>query len=117
MNTSDMLITKPSKQLLDCPEELIKYIILEIDYPEDLLQLALSCKAFCRRIIPYHIQFRNLRILTFCHINDEFWEVLGQRESLPSRFQTIELLPYDCDDQLLIIPLCLLTSAMEVLEA
>ncbi|KIJ57416.1 hypothetical protein M422DRAFT_239013 [Sphaerobolus stellatus SS14] len=48
------------KHFLDCPEEIVEYF--DIKSEANLLHFALTCKVLSSRIIPYHIQFRALRI-------------------------------------------------------
>ncbi|KIJ33776.1 hypothetical protein M422DRAFT_264235 [Sphaerobolus stellatus SS14] len=98
------------RQLFDCPEEIVEFIILDIPNPSDLLHLALACKALCKRIIPYHIQFRILK-LGLGYVPGWLLDILTQHASLLSRYRTAEFTIARFSEY----PLCLRPTASDLL--
>ncbi|KIJ46256.1 hypothetical protein M422DRAFT_250303 [Sphaerobolus stellatus SS14] len=102
-----MNILQPRK-LFDCPVEIIESIIFDIVSPKDLLNLSLTCKALCARIITYHIQFRILKV-NLREYPLGLGDALLQHKTLLSRYRKITLLFYK---RPIIIPCCLLPSTI-----
>ncbi|KIJ46875.1 hypothetical protein M422DRAFT_249619 [Sphaerobolus stellatus SS14] len=102
-----MIILHPRK-LFDCPVEIIESIISDIVTPKDLLNLALTCKALCARIIPYHIQFRILKV-NLHEYPLELGDALLQHKTLLSRYRKITL---RFSKSHTIIPCCLLPNTI-----
>ncbi|KIJ31057.1 hypothetical protein M422DRAFT_267377 [Sphaerobolus stellatus SS14] len=98
------------RQLFDCPEEIVEFIILDIPNPSDLLHLALACKALCKHIIPYHIQFRILK-LGLGYVPGWLLDILTQHASLLSRYRTAEFTIARFSEY----PLCLRPTASDLL--
>ncbi|KIJ35365.1 hypothetical protein M422DRAFT_262325 [Sphaerobolus stellatus SS14] len=100
------------RTLFDCPAEIVESIILDIDGPQDLLQLALACKVLSKRIIPHHIQFQILKI-GLADILAGLWSALLQHKSLVSRYRTVEIYG-SIGPESPVLPHCLLPLATEL---
>ncbi|KIJ49991.1 hypothetical protein M422DRAFT_246365 [Sphaerobolus stellatus SS14] len=107
-----MNILQPRK-LFDCPMEIIESIISGIVTPKDLLNLALTCKALCARIIPYHIQFRILKV-NLREYPLELCDALLQHKTLLSHYRKITM---RFSKSPTIIPCCLLPSTIAAAPA
>ncbi|KIJ26097.1 hypothetical protein M422DRAFT_192632 [Sphaerobolus stellatus SS14] len=67
--------------------ELIEYIINSIGDVNDLLSLALTCRAFSALIIPWHIEYRWIS----CDFGRKsLWKTLSGKPFLVSRLQTLK---------------------------
>jgi hypothetical protein len=70
------------------PPELYEQIILCIDSPKDLLNVALASKAMCTIIVPHHIQLRNIH----CEqTHQPLWSALVETPIFASYITTLTL--------------------------
>ncbi|KIJ37256.1 hypothetical protein M422DRAFT_104264, partial [Sphaerobolus stellatus SS14] len=71
------------------PVELLEYIVNNIPNVSDLLSFALTSRAFCALIIPWHIEYRTIS----CHPGrTNLWKTLIRKPYLAARLQNLEFL-------------------------
>ncbi|KIJ47436.1 hypothetical protein M422DRAFT_103287, partial [Sphaerobolus stellatus SS14] len=74
------------------PAELLECILDEIDNVSDLLSLALTSRAFCELIIPWHIEYRWI----CCDVGrTDIWTTLSTKIHLAARLQSLEIFEND----------------------
>lgn len=79
-------------ELLEIPEELIELILLCLQTPRDLLNLALTCKTLCEKIMPTHLNFIDISSdLYDCTL----WKALNGCPKLAGRIRKLEVLDED----------------------
>ncbi|KIJ29267.1 hypothetical protein M422DRAFT_269340 [Sphaerobolus stellatus SS14] len=69
--------------------ELREYIVEGIDDVGDLLSLALTSRAFCALVIPWHIEYR---WICCSPARKEIWSILSRKPSLAARLRNLELI-------------------------
>ncbi|KIJ49096.1 hypothetical protein M422DRAFT_104209, partial [Sphaerobolus stellatus SS14] len=68
------------------PQELLEYIVEDVGEVHDLLSLALTSRAFCHLIIPWHIEYRWIS----CDIErTNLWKILTEKPHLETRLQKL----------------------------
>lgn len=78
------------------PSELLEHIFSDLDTPQDLLRIALTCKAFYNLIIPTnHLRFA---AISFTLVDSPafslFWQKLSKSRPLCSRIRQIKFCSY-----------------------
>ncbi|KIJ53607.1 hypothetical protein M422DRAFT_107211, partial [Sphaerobolus stellatus SS14] len=66
------------------PFELLEYIIHNIENVSDLLSFALTSRAFCALIIPWHIEYR---WISCHHGRTNLWKTLCNKPYLATRIR------------------------------
>ncbi|KIJ35258.1 hypothetical protein M422DRAFT_102431, partial [Sphaerobolus stellatus SS14] len=68
------------------PTELLKYIINDINEFSDLLSLALTSRALCVLIIPWHIDYRRI---SSNPARTNLWRTLNTKSYLAARVRSL----------------------------